>query len=260
MNTLHTRFQIENKELLTQITNYLASDPRVMAAWLFGSLGRGDADEWSDIDIFVVIADAYVKEILSERLQFVNQVGKTIFFVEAPQNAPQDGGYLMAFYDMPTGPHQVDWYWQPQSLAYLPQETTVLFDRLGLARRDQPLEFPQREVVKEIDEYPFHFISYFWAMLLITAKYAVRQPDAEEMALLPYVLHPFHKTQRLLGQEPTTYRVTQPTIVGKLATLRHLANEMCALMTQIAKQGQAVPSKAPTAVYKYLELVEEALA
>ena len=260
MSNVLTSFQSESKELLTQITNYLVNDPRVMAAWLFGSLGRGDADELSDIDIFVVVTDECIQEIVAQREQFVNQIGKTVFFVEAPQNAPQDGGYLMAYYDTPTGPHQVDWYWQPQSLAYIPTETMVLFDRLGLAQSDQPIKFPNREPVKEIDENPLYFISYFWAMLLITAKYVVRQPHSEEMALLPYVLHPFHKTKRLLGQQTTTYQAIQTTGQEKLVILRQLADEMCVLMSLVAARGNDVPGAAPTAVYKFLDLVEEALA
>lgn len=257
MSKVLTSFQSESEELLRQITKYLDNDPRVMAAWLFGSLGRGDADELSDIDIFVVVTDECLQDVVTQRQQFVTQIGKIVFFVEAPQNAPQDGGYLMAYYDMPTGPHQVDWYWQPQSLAYIPAKTTVLFDRIGLARSDQPIEFPEREPVKEINENPLHFISYFWAMLLITAKYVVRQPQSEEMALLPYVLHPFHKTQRLLSQEPTTFQGSQTTVQEKLTILRHLADEMCVLMAQVSARGNDVPGAASTAVYKFLDLVEE---
>jgi hypothetical protein len=96
-------------------------------------------------------------------------------------------------------------------------------------------------------------------MLLITAKYVVRQPQAEEMALLPYVLRPFHKTQRLLGQSPTDCQMRQTTRQEKLAILRRLADEMCGLMPQVVAQGKAVPDEAPGAVYKFLDLVEEVL-
>jgi hypothetical protein len=165
----------------------------------------------------------------------------------------------MALYDMPTGPHQVDWYWQPQSLAYIPSETAVLFDRIGLASIDKPIHFPNREPVKEIVENPLHFISFFWAMLLITAKYVIRKPQDEEMELLPYVLHPFHKTQQMLGQNPTTNQMPQRTGQEKMAILRSLADEMCKFMPQIEARGYAVPDAALTAVYKFLDLAEETL-
>jgi hypothetical protein len=223
-------------------------------------LGRGDADELSDIDIWVVVADAHIQDVVEQRQQFVAQSSQPLFFVEAPQNAPQDGGYLMAYYNGPTGPHQVDWYWQSQSLAYIPAETTILFEHTGLPQDDRPIEFPKREPVQEIVENPFHFISFFWAMLLITAKCVVRQSPTEEMSLLPYVLHPLHKAQRLLDQEPTAYQAMHTTRQEKLAVLRRLADEMCVLMPQVAARGNAVPDKAPTAVYKFLDLVEEVLA
>ena len=43
---------------LEQLTILLQSDPRIRAAWLAGSLGRGDADRYSDIDLHVVLAEA----------------------------------------------------------------------------------------------------------------------------------------------------------------------------------------------------------
>lgn len=250
-------YQTEREELLKQIVQFLQNDSRIVAAWLFGSLGRHDADEQSGIDIWVVVEDQYLREIVEQRHQFVAQGSEPIFFVEAPQNAPQDGGYLMAFYNKATGPHQVDWYWQPQSLAYIPTETTILFDRIGLPHGNRLIEFPEREPVKEIVENPLHFISFFWAMLLITAKYVARKPWPEEMSLLPIVLQPFHKTQCLLGQKPATCQMPQTTLLEKLSILRRLADEMCVLMPQVVAHGNAVPDKAPTAVYKFLDLVEE---
>ncbi len=250
-------YQSEREGLLDQITKSLQEDSRVSAVWLFGSLGRDDADALSDIDIWVVIADDHIQDVVNHRQKFVAQISQPIFFVEASQNAPQDGGYLMAYYDMFIGPHQVDWYWQPQSLAYIPSETHVLFERIGLTRNDQSIEFPNREPIKEFVENPLHFISYFWAMLLITAKYVPRKPPTEEMRLLPYVLQPFHKTQQILGQNPTTNHMLQTARREKLTVLRRLADEMCVFMPQIAAQGYVVPDAAPTAVYKFLDLMEE---
>lgn len=43
-------------EFLTQLQARLAHDPRVAAAWLAGSYGRGAADRWSDIDLHLLLA------------------------------------------------------------------------------------------------------------------------------------------------------------------------------------------------------------
>lgn len=250
-------FSTNREKLQKDITENLQNDARVVASWLFGSLGRGDADELSDIDIWVVVADEHIQDVVTYRQQFVSQVKPPVFYVEAPQNAPEAGGYLMAYYDMATGPHQVDWYWQPQSLAHIPPETVVLFDHVHLPHNNQPVEFPHREPVEEIAENPLYFISYFWAMLLITAKYAIRKPQTEEMDLLPYVLYPFHKAQGILGEAPATVQLPQRTAREKLAVLRRLADQMSALMPQIAESSSAIPAEAPAAAYKFLDLLEE---
>jgi predicted nucleotidyltransferase len=38
-------YRAEREALLARIVGLLEADKRVTAAWLFGSLGRGDADE-----------------------------------------------------------------------------------------------------------------------------------------------------------------------------------------------------------------------
>ena len=48
-----TEHQAEREAWLAETIVQLEADERVDAAWLFGSLGRGDADELSDVDLFV---------------------------------------------------------------------------------------------------------------------------------------------------------------------------------------------------------------
>lgn len=45
------------EELLDRITTALDQEPRVRAAWLVGSYGRGTADEFSDLDVWLVADD-----------------------------------------------------------------------------------------------------------------------------------------------------------------------------------------------------------
>jgi len=51
-------YQAERDALLERIHMALQSDPRVVAAWVGGSVGAGTADELSDLDIWVVIEDS----------------------------------------------------------------------------------------------------------------------------------------------------------------------------------------------------------
>jgi predicted nucleotidyltransferase len=50
-------------KLIDSITSVLESDSRVEAAWLSGSLGRGEGDAFSDVDVLVLVADGRVAEV-----------------------------------------------------------------------------------------------------------------------------------------------------------------------------------------------------
>lgn len=251
----------ERNALLQKITSLLESDSRVGAAWLFGSLGRGDADALSDLDLCVVVSDDAIQSVVAERRQYVTRVGEPVLILEAPQNAPVGGAYLMAAYDAPAGPHIVDWYWQPRSSAFIPPQTQLLFDRVGLAAGDAPMSFVGGRPDPVLESQPIHFISFFWMMWLVTAKHIARAPYAETIPLLFYVLDPFCKTQRFLGlpEDPrylSDVLPSLPTPREKLDTLRRLADEMVGLMKQVVATGQAVPEAIVPGAYRYLALID----
>src|SRR4051794_31490721 len=43
------------RELIERATQVLGRDARVLGVWLAGSFGRGDSDEFSDVDLWVVV-------------------------------------------------------------------------------------------------------------------------------------------------------------------------------------------------------------
>src|SRR6476661_1685566 len=88
----------ERGALLSTIVSTLRADARVVAAWLTGSLARGSADELSDIDVMVVVADAHIEAIKEGRQEYVASVAKPVLIEEAPQNAPPGGAYLLVLY------------------------------------------------------------------------------------------------------------------------------------------------------------------
>lgn len=45
-----------------------------MAAWLYGSIGRQEADGLSDLDVRLVVADAECQAMLAERHMYVERV------------------------------------------------------------------------------------------------------------------------------------------------------------------------------------------
>lgn len=253
------QYQEERNQLLITIRELLENDPRVKAAWLFGSLGRGDEDALSDIDLWVVVDDAYIEQVIAQPRQFTSQVGHPVLFFDAPQNAPEGGTYLMTCYDAPIAPHIVDWYWQPQSLAYIPDQVRLLFNKAGLERKDQSNNFPGRPADEEIIERPIYFISFFWMMLIITAIQACRSPRAEEMALLPHLVNQMVKARCFLCQEGVLNVPPHAMPGEKIRLLYQLANQMGTLMGRIAEQGEEVPALIIQGVYRYLKLVKSIL-
>jgi hypothetical protein len=255
-------YRRERDALLQQLRAVLEADGRVTAAWLFGSLGRGAGDALSDIDLFVVVADQAIPAVVGDRrsvMAQVAQVGEPLLIVEAPQNAPLGGAYQMALYPGADGPHQVDWYWQPHSAARVPQQTHLLFDRTGLPRLDGPTRFERgRAREREPLEATIHAVASFWAMLLITAKYAARSPLEDRMELLQYVYAPLREVERFAGAVRTEDAgEPHPEPAAKIRLLRQLAARMTSLTPPLAAAGIAVPAGIAPQAECFLRFVAE---
>jgi predicted nucleotidyltransferase len=61
----------QHQTLLRAIVSYYENDPRILAVAVFGSLGRGNWDRYSDLDLDVVIADGVEIDINAELSQLL---------------------------------------------------------------------------------------------------------------------------------------------------------------------------------------------
>jgi len=59
MSTHRTNYVEARETLLADISATLKNDERLVAAWLAGSYGRGEQGMFSDLDLHVVVANAY---------------------------------------------------------------------------------------------------------------------------------------------------------------------------------------------------------
>jgi len=57
---------LQHQTMLQSIVSYYENDPRILAIAVFGSLGRGNWDRYSDLDLDVVLADAVEIDIAIE--------------------------------------------------------------------------------------------------------------------------------------------------------------------------------------------------
>src|SRR5690348_4196799 len=72
--------------LLKRLTEGLQADPRVEAAWLTGSFGKGESDEWSDLDLNVVVTDESFNLLAENPQELFDLGGKQLPF-ESPSVA-----------------------------------------------------------------------------------------------------------------------------------------------------------------------------
>ena len=112
----------ERDALLRGIVDSLQRDERIATAWLWGSLGRGDGDALSDIDLWVVLADEAFPAVFADLPAFVAQVAPPLLTRDEPHNAPPGGAYQTVVYDGETGAHLTDWYFQRRSEACRPPQ------------------------------------------------------------------------------------------------------------------------------------------
>lgn len=56
----------QHQDLLRLITRFYAGDDRVLALLIFGSLGRGAGDAWSDLDLAVIVRDGVHVDVSAE--------------------------------------------------------------------------------------------------------------------------------------------------------------------------------------------------
>lgn len=63
---------LQHQRILQAVTSYYGNDPRILAVLVFGSLGRGNWDGYSDLDLDVVVADGVKVDVEAELIHLGN--------------------------------------------------------------------------------------------------------------------------------------------------------------------------------------------
>ena len=273
----------ERDALARQIHAALKSDSRVCAAWFFTNTETGDlahlggaTNPWHPLHVQAVVDAEHIQAFIAGRRDYAARIGTPLLVVEAPQNAPRGGAYLMAIYDGETGPYEVDWYFElcgPETKT--PQQVRVLFDRIGLPQGDKPTPFNnseptqwdnEAEVNRTLEqkkrEETRNVTSVFWAMWLISARYIVRQRSDEPLFLGEMLRGLLQQTRQFAGDTGAVREQTPLSFAApeKVRLLRQMAAEMEALMPRVTATGGAVPDAAIAArAARYLSRVEKAV-
>jgi hypothetical protein len=220
--------------LLDQVLGLLKADPAVKGAALIGSLGRGAADNWSDVDLLVLMDDRAIARFAAE--PGASSWADADLLSDGRHNSPAGAVSVGATHIRSGLPLQVDLHVHPADRTWWPSDGRVVFERRpvenGTLSFDQlnASGLRQAATAKTVDEIRRIHLSY----VPIAGKYiARRSPGAGQMI-------------RFLGQAPD-FSARDPA--AQLLALRGIA------------AGLADPSWTwlSEAVTAYLDLVEATL-
>ena len=86
---------IYREQLLNRILDDLTSDPNVVAIYLGGSLGRGNFDDFSDIDLHTIVTSETKLAFIKEKKKRSSRWGNVLFHEQSSATSP----VVVAHYD-----------------------------------------------------------------------------------------------------------------------------------------------------------------
>jgi predicted nucleotidyltransferase len=240
------KFYLQSRNvLITSMVNELVNDERLVAAWLTGSYARNEADEVSDLDLNVVVAEPYSQTLCAreeqvshqttkERLELFSRFGKPALIHENNNNAPENGTFTFVLYA--ESALMADWTLIPQRNAVRPHSSLLLFDKgnLPVGAPAAPEELgTSKKAVAEI-------WAFFWMMTAITIKYIFRENPVFVTHWLGVLEELILEIERRLDRQPPQYRrgyrgELQPTREKQVEALLQLCNRMQALMPRVTE-------------------------
>lgn len=178
---LHTKLERE-KSLILSRNNLIEKleglfKNKSVEAHIFGSVARGDADAYSDIDIWFTFDDADYKYVYENRFEYYNQIGNIIHHCEAPQNAPIDGVHTALLVEEGDNIVVVDVYLCPFSTAYITDDGKKIF---GIDLPKGMIGYNPNK--KKVDEN--YRIDFFTGFIFNSIKKLAREKDNPLEAVL----------------------------------------------------------------------------
>ncbi|GHO79319.1 hypothetical protein KSD_70900 [Ktedonobacter sp. SOSP1-85] len=267
MSRKRTAFVHARERLLAEISERLRHDERFVAAWLAGSYGRGKQTWLSDLDIHVVVADAYSEHLCAtpwpdgarttpERLALFSQFGTPGIMYDAHRNNIMGGTFTYVAYQ--ESGQNVDWMLIPQAKAHKEYPCHLLFDKVDLPK---PPALEPESVEECIQRASMH-VGFFWMIAAGNAKNLLKNHPTQFHTLLIWLEDSIREAQAALKGERAQFTKASrielyTTQEEQIAALRRLCDEMEELMPIVEKKGGYLPSDPHAIVEKRLELLAE---
>ena len=113
--------------LLDQLLALLEADPAVDGVALVGSLGRGDEDNWSDIDLFILASDQFIRQFMNEPA--ASPWARAELLSDGRHNSPAGATSLGTTHIRSGLPLWVDLHVHPADRTTWPADSRVVFER-----------------------------------------------------------------------------------------------------------------------------------
>jgi hypothetical protein len=113
--------------LLDQVLGLLEADPAVAGVALVGSLGRGEEDNWSDIDLFILASDQFIRQFMNEPA--ASPWARANLLSDGRHNSPAGATSLGTTHIRSGLPLWVDLHVHPAGRTPWPTDSHVVFER-----------------------------------------------------------------------------------------------------------------------------------
>jgi hypothetical protein len=113
--------------LLDQVLGLLEADPAVGGVALVGSLGRGEEDNWSDIDLLILASDQFIGQFMNEPI--TSPWARADLLSDGRHNSPAGATSLGTTHIRSGLPLRVDLHVHPPDRTPWPTDGLVVFER-----------------------------------------------------------------------------------------------------------------------------------
>jgi predicted nucleotidyltransferase len=205
------------EQVIARFADACSSDDRVMAAFVGGSIARGEEDQHSDIDLCVVTADAEADDVFADREAFVARLGTPLFLEDWGHESPE------VFVILEDGT-DVEVFFVPESRIHEMQVGPILavIDRTGLLTNlEVPARAPQSEdLARELRR----LLAWFWHdvshLIKALGRGQLWWAAGEVEALRGYCVNLVRIEQGLEASEEPYFKIDDEASTAVLGSLR----------------------------------------
>jgi predicted nucleotidyltransferase len=209
---------MKQKEALKILTESFQADELVEAVFVKGSMGRGEHDEHSDIDLYCLVKEGQVELFLPKRLEHLNSYRDILFYEDYFIIAPQ----IIAVFDNLL---HVDLYTVTEKSLKKTDFFQVLYDPRGIMdkyKATQDLRLSREEFSGHAYDIAWYLFQYNKAFNRGNDIWAVEMLHLVMINLAKVLLHHYYPNRAQLGIKALETRLPEGNLLEFKAILKHV--------------------------------------